>query len=178
MKKVVVSILGALCIILLSGIIFLIYTKRQAPAPSTNTDAFTNTQASQHAATLDSPTDFTAAFYAWYIQNKSVNPNFPYITNTSDNLAPSLAGWLTPQFIANFSTTQDSIDGDPILESQDFESTWGSSLQIRVESQSASQADLVVTFPSDEAYPSGHQLSVSLLKINGAWKVNGTGFNY
>jgi hypothetical protein len=112
-----------------------------------------------------SPSEFVKYFYTWYLGGLSKDLAF----STSDTLAQGAGQWLTGDFSNNWQNAIDSTGTDPALLTQDYQDSWLSSIAATTQSQTAESATVLVTLGTDSH---AQIVTVTLLKINGAWRIS------
>jgi hypothetical protein len=153
------TLLVFIVVLILAGIGIGAYFWTHLPGPATtqNTGSFPPpTQAEQ------SPADFTRSFYAWYVTS---------LANGTLNTAAytqELPRLLTPEFAANLDTITESTDGDPITLAQDYYPSWLTNITATILTQNSSAAQVRVSLGTGSEL---HVLDVTLMKMNGAWKI-------
>lgn len=158
-----------LAIIAVAGIVFFILSR--GSSPTSTTPASTNTSSlpsvpQNNTNIPQTPDAFAAAFYKWYVRGYSNTPHF----TTSAPFTSSIGQWLTPDFVANFSSMEASVGLDPVLFSQDYATTWLSNISTIITAQNSTETDVLVSLGTGSDV---QKLNVRIVPFNGSWRVAG-----
>jgi hypothetical protein len=161
-KILLILILGLTLIIIC--FIFLVYrpSKSTLPAvPLSNVNNLSNPPAQIGQAPIP-PTKVAENFYKWYLQNLKKNSTFTSL----EPFKTSLSQWVTPEFIAAWSTTTQVSNIDPVLLSQDYQDSWVTTIKTQVIEGNQTTSTVVVSLGSEAEL---NEVLVHLIFINNKW---------
>lgn len=164
--KLLVSVL----IIIVVGIaLFLFFSSRgTSTGPATTSTGPRFGQPAQNIPLPNqtlSPTAFATNFYTWYLQGLMNDQTF----DGSDQFKSTINNWLTPDFIANWSTIVENTDANPVLLAQDYANSWSTNVNTSVVSQTATTITVLVSLGISSELK---KLTVELVRItDGTWRI-------
>ncbi len=168
MKKILKPALVVIFFLLIAGAVAFAIARKNVGVPGEKTTGAgfpTGTVVNSSASVDASPTTFASGFYAWYLSNLEHDQGFI----VSDSFANDVTKWLTPEFIAEFPRLIDETGTSPILLAQDYYASWMTSITSKVATQSATEADVIVTLGKDTET---HKLLLHLVKKGSQWLIS------
>ena len=84
------------------------------------------------------------SFYKWYVKAYAASNDL----YDSAEFKSQIGNWLTPAFVANYRQILANTESDPVLYSQDYQSSWLTTVNADVSGRSATTTAVVVTLGS------------------------------
>ena len=155
-------IIPVLVLILVVGILAIFFTRKQSSPPESAVPY--NPFADVSSNPSETPDAYTTSFYTWYLQVLSTNQSF----SSSPDFKSSISQWLTPEFVANWDSIVENTDQNPVLLSQDIQSSWSGNIHTAIASQSQTDATIDVSLGTA---PDQQLLAVHLVRNSNGWRI-------
>jgi hypothetical protein len=149
-----------LVVLILGTLLFFFLTPSKPAQVTTPHDPFADV--SNNPA--ETPDAYTSAFYTWYLQVLATDQNF----SSSPIFKSSISQWLTPEFVANWDSIVENTDQNPVLLSQDIQSSWASDIHTAINNQSATDSTVQVSLGTGTDQ---QLLTFHLVRTNNQWRI-------
>jgi hypothetical protein len=169
MKRIIIVLIVVL-VVLIGALATWMTLHKNAPTPTVSSADFGDAT-SQNSDTIST---FTGNCFKWYIQgyaNRSTVVGTKNYEAATAQIAADAGSCFTPEFISQWPTITSNTEGDPVLLSQDYESSWAANVTTSITQQSATDAAALVNLGSNPQWLK--QLIVHLTYTANGWRISG-----
>lgn len=166
MKRVLIFCAVTLFFLLLVGaIVFKFARPTPSDQPQISDNPFKDTAVSTQGVYTDTPYRTAVSCYTWYVQAIATMADLGQVA-----AQPQATQCFTHEFIATWQTLAENTGSDPVIQAQDFGTTWASAVTAETIGQSIKTTDERVTLGRGD---DTHQVIAHIVQQEeGNWQID------